>query len=195
MNRIFIHDLRVEARIGVYDWERHLPQTVRLDIELDAPSELPFHSGQDRRRARLRRGSSQRLKAFAKDAPPPLLERFAEKIAQIVIGEFGAPWVKVRVAKLGADRGRARDRRRDRTHATMTAAATRSASARAGGFLFRLGRIFLASIGFVFRIVLVAWATLAIYYSSLPGTWLRIALAVAFLAFGVWALWLTRVRT
>ena len=45
MNKIFIHDLRVEARIGVYDWERHLPQTVRLDLEIGAPSELPFQSG------------------------------------------------------------------------------------------------------------------------------------------------------
>ena len=101
MNRIFIHDLRVEARIGVYDWERHLPQTVRLDIELDAPSELPFHSGKIADALDYAK-IVQRLKAFAKDAPPPLLERFAEKIAQIVIGEFGAPRVKVRVAKLGA---------------------------------------------------------------------------------------------
>ena len=38
MDTIFIHDLRLEARIGVYDWERHLPQTVRLDVELRAPS-------------------------------------------------------------------------------------------------------------------------------------------------------------
>ena len=101
MNRIFIHDLRVEARIGVYDWERHLPQTVRLDIELDAPSDLPFHSGKIADALDYAK-IVQRLKAFAKDAPPPLLERFAEKIAQIVIGEFGAPRVKVRVAKLGA---------------------------------------------------------------------------------------------
>src|SRR6185436_14555389 len=101
MNRIFIHDLRVEARIGVYDWERHLPQTVRLDIELDAPSELPFHSGKIADALDYAR-IVQRLKAFAKDAPPPLLERFAEKIAQIVLTEFEPTWVRVRVAKLGA---------------------------------------------------------------------------------------------
>ena len=101
MNRIFIHDLRVEARIGVYDWERHLPQTVRLDIELDAPSDLPFHSGKIADALDFAK-IVQRLKAFAKDAPPPLLERFAEKVAQLVLAEFGTPWVRVRVAKLGA---------------------------------------------------------------------------------------------
>ena len=101
MNKIFIHDLRVEARIGVYDWERHLPQTIRLDLELGAPSEKPFATGRIADALDYAK-VVERLKAFAKDAPPPLLERFAEKIAQIVIGEFGARRVKVRVAKLGA---------------------------------------------------------------------------------------------
>ncbi len=40
--------------------------------------------------------------------------------------------------------------------------------------------------------VLLVWATLAIYYSNLPWPWLRLALAVSFAAFGVWALWITR---
>lgn len=39
---------------------------------------------------------------------------------------------------------------------------------------------------------LLAWATLAIYFSNLPWAWVRGVLAAAFLAFGVWALWLTR---
>ena len=29
-----------------------------------------------------------------------LMERFAQAIADVLMGEFGAPWVKVRVAKL-----------------------------------------------------------------------------------------------
>ena len=84
MNKIFIHDLRVEARIGVYDWDRHLPQTVRLDLEFDAPSMLPFQSGKIADALDYAKVVA-RLKAFAKDAPPPLLERFAEKVAQIVL--------------------------------------------------------------------------------------------------------------
>ena len=101
MNKIFIHDLRVEARIGVYDWERHLPQTIRLDLELGAPSEKPFASGRIADALDYAK-VVERLKAFAKDAPPPLLERFAEKVAQLVLTEFEPTWVRVRVAKLGA---------------------------------------------------------------------------------------------
>lgn len=35
----------------------------------------------------------------------------------------------------------------------------------------------------------IIWATLAIYYSNLPWLGMRVALALAFLAFGVWAWW------
>ena len=38
---------------------------------------------------------------------------------------------------------------------------------------------------------MVAWATLAIYYSNLPWPELRLGLAVVFAAFAVWALWLS----
>ena len=49
-----------------------------------------------------------------------------------------------------------------------------------------------AGIGFLCRVVLIGWATLALYYSNLPWPWLRLVMAVAFVAFGIWALWLTR---
>jgi hypothetical protein len=41
-------------------------------------------------------------------------------------------------------------------------------------------------------ILLLGWATLAIYYSNLPRGWARLALAVVFFTFGVWALWFSR---
>jgi hypothetical protein len=44
----------------------------------------------------------------------------------------------------------------------------------------------IAVIGFLCRVLLLAWATLAIYYSNLPWGWLRLSLAVAFLVFGTW---------
>jgi hypothetical protein len=42
------------------------------------------------------------------------------------------------------------------------------------------------------QFLLVAWGTLAVYYSNLPWAPLRVVLAVAFAALGVWALWVTR---
>jgi hypothetical protein len=42
------------------------------------------------------------------------------------------------------------------------------------------------------QFLLIAWAALAIYYSNLPWTWARVALALAFAGFAVWALWISR---
>jgi dihydroneopterin aldolase len=99
MNSIFIHDLRVETKIGVYEWERHLPQTIRIDLEIGLPSARPFTSG-DFADAVDYAAVVERIKALAAGNPHPLVERFAESIAQLVLDEFGAPSVKVRVAKL-----------------------------------------------------------------------------------------------
>src|SRR5260370_33870216 len=43
----------------------------------------------------------------------------------------------------------------------------------------------------VCRIVLIAWGTLAIYYSNLPWAALRLTLAAPFAAFAVWACWVS----
>ena len=62
------------------------------------------------------------------------------------------------------------------------------------GFSSRFFGWLIAGIWFLFRVLLIAWATLAIYYSNLPWAWLRLGLAVAFAAFAIWALWLSRQR-
>jgi len=52
----------------------------------------------------------------------------------------------------------------------------------------------MAGIRFLFRVLVIAWTTLAIYYSNLPWPTLRLGLAVAFAAFAIWAFWLSRRR-
>ena len=43
--------------------------------------------------------------------------------------------------------------------------------------------------------LLITWASLAIYYSNLPRIELRLALAVSFAAFAIWALCVLRQRS
>ena len=52
-------------------------------------------------------------------------------------------------------------------------------------------RWLISGIWFVFCALLVAWGALAIYYSNLPGGWARLALAIAFAAFSIWAIWVS----
>ena len=61
-------------------------------------------------------------------------------------------------------------------------------------FLFRSLGWLTRGLWFLCQVLLVAWATLAIYYSNLPWAELRLALAIAFSAFAIWALWFSRQR-
>jgi 7,8-dihydroneopterin aldolase/epimerase/oxygenase len=103
MDLIFIHDLRLDILVGVYDWERTVPQTVQLDLDIALPAARPH--GSDRIAetidyakvvARIERTLSQHR--FG------LLEALAEHVAELIITEFGAPWVRASVTKLGAIR-------------------------------------------------------------------------------------------
>lgn len=62
------------------------------------------------------------------------------------------------------------------------------------GFLTGSLRWSMAVLGFLCRVLPLTWATLAIYYSNLPWAGLRIALAIAFAAFMIWAIWFWRRR-
>ena len=99
MDTIFITDLRVEMLIGVYDWERKVPQTVQLDLEIGIPD------GGGPRSDRIRETIDyakviQRIQASLKEERFLLVERLAEHLAELVMTEFKAPWVRINVSKL-----------------------------------------------------------------------------------------------
>lgn len=99
MNTIFVHELRVDTRIGVYAWEQHMTQSLLIDLELAVPSVKAFASD-DFADALDYAAVVKRVQAFAAEHPHKLLERFAEALAELLRSEFGSPWVRVSVAKL-----------------------------------------------------------------------------------------------
>ncbi|MDT3683936.1 MAG: DUF4105 domain-containing protein [Pseudorhodoplanes sp.] len=61
-------------------------------------------------------------------------------------------------------------------------------------FLSRILGWLIAGIWLLAQLLLIGWASLAIYFSNLPWPWLRLALAVSFAAFAAWAFWVSRQR-
>jgi dihydroneopterin aldolase len=101
MDIIFVSDFRLDILIGIYEWERRVPQTVQFDLEIGIPD--ADHPRTDRIAETIDYSKVvARITAALEEAHFLLLERLAEHVAQIVLKEFGAPWVKVSVAKLGA---------------------------------------------------------------------------------------------
>lgn len=107
MDTIFLHGLKVDTVIGIWDWERKIRQSVVIDLDMaaDIRSAAATDSVDDTLNYKL---VAKRLQQFVAESEFQLVETLAERIAGIVIDEFGVAWIRVRVNKPGAIRG-ARD--------------------------------------------------------------------------------------
>jgi dihydroneopterin aldolase len=104
MDIIFLRELKIDTLIGVYEWEKRVPQTLQIDLEIALPSSLACQTDNIDDALNYADVVRDIQKALA-SRHYNLLEALAESIAQILIEDFKAPWVKVSVAKLQAIRG------------------------------------------------------------------------------------------
>ena len=100
MDAIVIRDLRVDVRIGIHRREQHVVQAVSIDLEIGVPGSAVFASDKvadtiDYEQVALK------IRALGASGHFRLVETFADRIAALLIGELGAPWVKVSAAKVG----------------------------------------------------------------------------------------------
>ena len=100
MDIIFLNEVKVQTKLGVPAWERMAAQTIVLDIEIAMPNSHSCKTDQiddtidygtvvANIRERLSKKSFQ------------LVEALAEDLCQMIIADFGTPWVKIKVAKPG----------------------------------------------------------------------------------------------
>jgi len=101
---VMIEGLEVRTVIGIYDWEREIRQTVRLDLKMawdiskaaetdDIADTLDY------------KAVSKRLIAYVEASSFGLIESLAEECARIVLDEFKVPWLRLKMSKPGAVRG------------------------------------------------------------------------------------------
>jgi dihydroneopterin aldolase len=100
MDVIMLRDLRVEALIGIHKRERHATQTVSIDLDIGLPGTTVFKSDKvadtiDYEQVALK------IRALAASGHFRLVETLAERIARLLLDDFGAPWAKISVAKIG----------------------------------------------------------------------------------------------
>ena len=103
-DRIFLRELKTEAIIGIYDWERRVRQTISVDIEF--PGDVRRAAARDRIEDTLNyKLVAKKVLAFIEASEYHLVETLAEEIAQLILREFALEWVKVTLSKPGAIRG------------------------------------------------------------------------------------------
>ncbi|VAX10370.1 Dihydroneopterin aldolase [hydrothermal vent metagenome] len=104
MDIVFLRGLRVETVIGIYDWERKIKQTVKLDLEMAADVAKAAASDQIDD-ALDYKAVAKRLLSFVEESEFQLVETLAERCAQLIQDEFGVTWVRLTLNKVGAVRG------------------------------------------------------------------------------------------
>ena len=100
MDTIFISELKVKTKLGVPAWERMVVQTIILDIEISY--DLAPAGKSDAITDTIDYGAVvARIHETLKQHSFQLVEALAEHVCQLILKEFGALSVKIKVAKPG----------------------------------------------------------------------------------------------
>ena len=104
MDHVFIEGLEIEALIGIYDWERRIRQPLVFDIEMAFDNRIPAASdaiGDTLNYTAV----SKRVVQYVSESDFGLVETLAERVAAIILEEFGVQRVRLKLSKPGAVRG------------------------------------------------------------------------------------------
>ena len=87
MDIIFLHNFKAKTLIGIYPWERKVPQIIRIDLEIALPTSRACQS--DKIEDALDYALIiERINEILAQKHFSLLEALAEHIAQTILKEF-----------------------------------------------------------------------------------------------------------
>lgn len=100
MDTIFISEIKAEVKLGVPDWERMLPQTILLDIEIAMPHSRSCQTDDIQDTIDYGQVVVQIRESLAAHTFR-LVEALAEHVCQLILMHYDTPKVTVKVAKPG----------------------------------------------------------------------------------------------
>ena len=100
MDIIYLSGLKVDAVIGAWEWERRIRHELILDIEIGG--DLSRASTSDELHHTIDyKAVSDHVTEFTKGSRFKLLEALAEAIAQEIMRDFPAKWIRIKATKQG----------------------------------------------------------------------------------------------
>jgi dihydroneopterin aldolase len=101
---VFLRGLSIETTIGFFEWERHVKQTVVIDLEFPVDCARAA-SSDDVVDTVDYKNIAKRAITFVSEAQYKLVETLAHSLVMTLIQEFDLAWVKLSLNKPGAIRG------------------------------------------------------------------------------------------
>ena len=100
LDTIFIHGIRCECVIGVWEWEKRVTQILILDIDLAADISNAANSDKLADTHDYKK-ITERVLDYAKENQFELIETLIEKLAEVILSEFNVQWVRIKLDKGG----------------------------------------------------------------------------------------------
>ena len=102
-DHIFLRGLECRCIIGFIDWERQVPQTVVVDVEL--PADCARAAARDAVADTVDyKQVAKRVLAYVGESRFQLIETLAHRLALLLLAEFSLEWVRLSLNKPGAIR-------------------------------------------------------------------------------------------
>jgi len=103
MDIVFLHGLKVDAVIGIWDWERQFKQTLEIDVDLGTDISKAGRSDSIDDTVDYK-AVTKRIMNLAETGGFLLVEALVEAIAAAILAEFDVFWIRVRINKKSAVR-------------------------------------------------------------------------------------------
>jgi dihydroneopterin aldolase len=99
MDTVYLRDIELQARIGVFEWEQHIEQKLILSLQMRCDCRAAAQDDD------LQQGVDygavlRRVQNLVANSRVKLLETLAEQIAQLILSEFAVTAVTVDLAKV-----------------------------------------------------------------------------------------------
>jgi len=98
MDITYIHGFEIHTIIGIFEWERKKKQPLFIDLDIGSDFYKAFSSDKISNCIDYTQVCEEITK-LAENHSYQLLESFAEQISQIILKQFQAKWVRVKINK------------------------------------------------------------------------------------------------
>ncbi len=103
MDIVFLHGLKLNTVIGLWEWERHFKQTLIVDLDIGADLNAAGRSDAIDDTVDYK-SIAKRMFKLADEHNFLLVEALAARMADILLNEFKLRWVRIKINKQGAVR-------------------------------------------------------------------------------------------